>query len=136
EFRRVLFRSMAAGMNEGFDFVAIGRALLREPGLIRAVHADHSKKSLCTHCNRCMYTVYGRTHCVLDPESAYSAAGEAPTIDLSLPSAPLPAGSPLLDARSWRSVETMTDGNMVALGTGAGQGVGHGIAWTLPERGA
>ena len=91
---------MAAGMNEGFDFVAIGRALLREPGLIRAVHADHSKKSLCTHCNRCMYTVYGRTHCVLDPESAYSAAGEAPTIDLSMPSAPLPAGSSLLDARS------------------------------------
>lgn len=87
------YAHMVTGMNEGFDFVAIGRALLREPGLIRAVHADHEKKALCNHCNRCMYTVYGRTHCVLDPESSYGAVDAAPTIDLSMPSAPPTARS-------------------------------------------
>ncbi len=69
---------MEAGMREGFDFVAMGRALLREPGLVNAVREDRDKQTLCTHCNRCMYTVYGRTHCVLDPESAFGPATEAP----------------------------------------------------------
>lgn len=65
------FDHMVTGMKSGFDFVAIGRALLREPNLVREMYADHAKKSLCNHCNKCMYTVYGKTHCVLDPNASY-----------------------------------------------------------------
>ena len=51
----------------GFDFVALGRALLAEPDLINRIQADgdaHTVKSLCTHCNKCMPTIYSRTLCV------------------------------------------------------------------------
>ena len=59
--------SMDLAMAEGFDFVAMGRALLAEPDLINRIKADgdaHSVKSLCTHCNKCMPTIYSRTICV------------------------------------------------------------------------
>jgi len=59
------------GMREGFDFMAMGRALLREPNLVNAMSADASVRSRCTHNNKCMVTVFGRTHCVLDPEQRY-----------------------------------------------------------------
>lgn len=71
-------------LREGFDFVAIGRALLREPDLVRNMYAEPDRKSLCNHCNRCMYTVYGRTHCVLNPEPTHPtdmATATAHTID-------------------------------------------------------
>lgn len=71
------FDHMSTGMAEGFDFVAMGRALLREPNLVEAIRTDRSKQTYCTHCNRCMYTVYGRTHCVLDPASAFGAVDSA-----------------------------------------------------------
>lgn len=61
------------GVAEGFDFLAMGRALLREPGLVNAMRADGSVRSRCTHNNKCMVTVFGRTHCVLDPEQRYGA---------------------------------------------------------------
>jgi len=60
--------TMDLAMAEGFEFVAMGRALLAEPDLINRIAADgdrHSVKSICTHCNKCMPTVYSRTHCVL-----------------------------------------------------------------------
>ncbi len=62
------------GMREGFDFVAMGRALLREPDLVTRMIADPTARSRCTHNNKCMVTVFGRTHCVLDPEQRYGAA--------------------------------------------------------------
>lgn len=62
---------MVAGLREGFDFVAIGRALLREPDLIRRMMDDPTVQSRCIHCNKCMLTVFGRTHCVLDPGQRY-----------------------------------------------------------------
>lgn len=56
-------------MAEGFDFVAMGRALLREPDLINRYRDGTSSTSLCVHCNRCMPTIYTGTRCVLvDPE--------------------------------------------------------------------
>jgi hypothetical protein len=55
------------GMREGFDFVAVGRALLREPDLVNKMIADPAVRSRCTHNNKCMVTVFGRTHCLLDP---------------------------------------------------------------------
>ncbi|KUH81060.1 MULTISPECIES: NADH:flavin oxidoreductase [unclassified Mycobacterium] len=61
------------GLREGFDFVAMGRALLREPDLVNTMIADPGARSRCTHNNKCMVTVFGRTHCVLDPEQRYGA---------------------------------------------------------------
>jgi len=59
--------SMDLAMAEGFEFVAMGRALLAEPDLINRIKTDgdaHSVKSVCTHCNKCMPTIYSRTVCV------------------------------------------------------------------------
>ncbi|HME49591.1 NADH:flavin oxidoreductase [Mycobacterium sp.] len=60
--------TMDLAMAEGFQFVAMARALLAEPDLINRIAADgdrHSVRSACTHCNQCMPTIYSRTHCVL-----------------------------------------------------------------------
>ena len=60
--------TMDLAMAEGFDFVAMGRALLAEPDLINRIKADgdqHSVLSKCTHCNECMTTIYTHTHCVV-----------------------------------------------------------------------
>jgi 2,4-dienoyl-CoA reductase-like NADH-dependent reductase (Old Yellow Enzyme family) len=58
--------TMDLAMAEGFDFVAMGRALLAEPDLINRIARDGaSVRSACTHCNKCMPTIYTRTHCVV-----------------------------------------------------------------------
>jgi len=67
--------TMDLAMAEGFQFVAMGRALLAEPDLINRIVADgdrHSVHSACTHCNQCMATIYSRTYCVVTgaPDSA------------------------------------------------------------------
>ena len=48
----------------GFEFVAIARALLRDPELINRIRADATIRSQCTHCNKCMPTIYSATRCV------------------------------------------------------------------------
>jgi 2,4-dienoyl-CoA reductase-like NADH-dependent reductase (Old Yellow Enzyme family) len=50
---------------EGFDFVGMARALLREPDLPNRLRADPSTGSLCIHCDRCMPTIYSGTRCPL-----------------------------------------------------------------------
>ncbi len=57
--------TMDTAMAAGFDFVAMGRALLAEPDLLNRIQADSSVKSICDHCNLCMPTIYSHTHCVL-----------------------------------------------------------------------
>ncbi|EKF24752.1 dihydrouridine synthase family protein [Mycolicibacterium hassiacum DSM 44199] len=57
--------TMDLAMAEGFDFVAMGRALLAEPDLLNRIKADRSVRSICNHCNKCMPTIYSHTHCVL-----------------------------------------------------------------------
>ncbi|WAL69446.1 NADH:flavin oxidoreductase [Amycolatopsis cynarae] len=57
--------TMDLAMAEGFAFVAMARALLREPDLPRRIQADPAARSLCVHCNKCMPTIYRGTHCVL-----------------------------------------------------------------------
>ncbi|MGV9677803.1 NADH:flavin oxidoreductase [Nocardia sp. NPDC003482] len=61
--------TMNRAMAEGFDFVAMGRALLREPDLVNRIQADAATPSACVHCNLCMPTIYTGTRCVyrLDP---------------------------------------------------------------------
>ncbi len=56
-------------MDEGFEFVAMGRALLREPDLINKFTDGRRDESLCIHCNKCMPTIYSGTRCVItNPE--------------------------------------------------------------------
>ncbi|WP_019202967.1 NADH:flavin oxidoreductase [Tsukamurella sp. 1534] len=50
-------------MDEGFEFVALGRGLLRTPDLVRRMAADPHEEDRCTHCNLCMPTIYRRTEC-------------------------------------------------------------------------
>jgi 2,4-dienoyl-CoA reductase-like NADH-dependent reductase (Old Yellow Enzyme family) len=52
-------------LDAGFDFVAMGRALLREPDLVNRMRAGAARESACIHCNKCMPTIYRGTHCVL-----------------------------------------------------------------------
>ena len=54
---------MDRAMADGFEYVAMARALLREPDLINRIAADRSTPSLCIHCNRCMPTNFTGTHC-------------------------------------------------------------------------
>jgi 2,4-dienoyl-CoA reductase-like NADH-dependent reductase (Old Yellow Enzyme family) len=53
-------------MADGFAFVAMARALLREPDLPRRLATAPGTPSLCTHCNRCVPTIYRGTRCVLN----------------------------------------------------------------------
>lgn len=65
--------TIESALDEGFAFVALGRALLREPHLLRRLQEARAsgkgpQESLCIHCNKCMPTVFSGTHCVLvDP---------------------------------------------------------------------
>jgi 2,4-dienoyl-CoA reductase-like NADH-dependent reductase (Old Yellow Enzyme family) len=61
--RAVIDQAMAAG----FQFVAMGRALLREPDLVNRMIDDAKVRSRCSHCNRCMPTIYTGTRCVERP---------------------------------------------------------------------
>ncbi len=59
-------------LSEGFSFVAMARALLREPDLVAKMSAGTSRASLCIHCNKCMPTIYSGTRCVLvDPDDRH-----------------------------------------------------------------
>jgi 2,4-dienoyl-CoA reductase-like NADH-dependent reductase (Old Yellow Enzyme family) len=65
--------TIEAALAEGFAFVAMARALLREPDLPNRMQAGTATSSLCIHCNKCMPTIYSGTRCVLvtdRPESA------------------------------------------------------------------
>lgn len=60
-------QTMELAMAEGFDFVAMARALLAEPDLINRLAADgdgHTVQSACTHCNQCM-PPFSRVRCVV-----------------------------------------------------------------------
>ncbi len=59
--------TVEGALAEGFDFVAMGRALLREPDLLARWQAGATDAGLCVHCNKCMPTIYSGTRCVLVP---------------------------------------------------------------------
>ena len=71
--------TMARAMQEGFDFVALGRALLREPDLVNRMIAGETDAGVCSHCNRCMAKAANtsdrggdvRTLCVEVPDPGY-----------------------------------------------------------------
>ncbi|UMG93919.1 NADH:flavin oxidoreductase [Nocardioides sp. TF02-7] len=56
--------TMRQAMADGFDLVAMGRALLREPDLVARLQRGEATSGICVHCNRCMPTIYSGTRCV------------------------------------------------------------------------
>ncbi|HSZ41662.1 MAG TPA: hypothetical protein VK817_17025 [Trebonia sp.] len=56
---------MDQAMTEGFQFVAMGRALLMEPDLVNRIREDATVTSRCAHCNKCVPTIYSAARCVL-----------------------------------------------------------------------
>ncbi len=52
-------------LDEGFRFVAMARALLRQPDLVARWRKGEALVGSCVHCNKCMPTIYSGTRCVL-----------------------------------------------------------------------
>ncbi|MFC3106594.1 tRNA-dihydrouridine synthase [Undibacterium arcticum] len=54
-------------LDEGFDMVAIGRALLYDPDMVHRLRDEPEYVSGCTHCNGCVAAMAlpGGTRCVL-----------------------------------------------------------------------
>ncbi|MEU4425029.1 NADH:flavin oxidoreductase [Actinoplanes sp. NPDC024001] len=71
---------MRTAMRDGFDYVAMARALLREPDLINRLRRDPAARSLCTHGNLCAASIFTGTHCPLDADgtAALVRAGTRP----------------------------------------------------------
>lgn len=60
--------TMQQAMREGFGFVALGRALLREPDLVRRLAAGQATRSACVSCNQCVVQMeVSGTRCVYVP---------------------------------------------------------------------
>lgn len=59
--------TIETALDDGFEAVAMARALLREPDLPNRFLEASRTESLCVHCNKCMPTIYRGTHCVLVP---------------------------------------------------------------------
>lgn len=58
--------NLADAMKEGFDFVAMGRALIANPTLIDDFQAGRQSRSPCIHCNECMVEMdRGGVRCIL-----------------------------------------------------------------------
>ena len=58
--------NLNTAMAEGFELVAMGRALIENPNLVRDLEADASARSACTHCNVCVAEMdRGGVRCVL-----------------------------------------------------------------------
>ena len=55
-----------SALDEGFSFFALGRPLLMEPGIVNRWESGDNAPSGCTHCNKCMPTIYTGTECVLN----------------------------------------------------------------------
>ena len=57
--------TMESALAEGFDFIALGRALIRDPDLVRRMAAGELAGSRCIPCNRCVIEMErGGTRCV------------------------------------------------------------------------
>lgn len=60
-------QNLETAMREGFDFVAMGRALIADPDLVQRMAAGLAERSRCTSCNRCVAEMdRNGVRCVLD----------------------------------------------------------------------
>jgi len=56
-------------MKDGFDLVALGRALIYDPGFVNKLKSGEVERSGCTACNECIPEMdKGGVYCVLKPE--------------------------------------------------------------------
>ncbi len=46
--------TMAGAIEEGFEFLAMGRALIRDPDLLQRMQRGELEGSRCSHCNKCV----------------------------------------------------------------------------------
>lgn len=59
--------NLETAMGEGFDFVAMGRALIADPDLVARIAAGIAKRSRCISCNKCVAEMdRNGLRCVLD----------------------------------------------------------------------
>jgi 2,4-dienoyl-CoA reductase-like NADH-dependent reductase (Old Yellow Enzyme family) len=57
--------TMQRAIEEGFEFVALGRALIRDPDLVRRMQSGELTASRCVPCNRCVVEMErGGTRCI------------------------------------------------------------------------
>lgn len=66
------YSHMQKAMEEDFSFIAMGRALLREPNIVNKLKHNTKATGLCIHCNKCMFSVYSTTNCIFLKEYATS----------------------------------------------------------------
>lgn len=68
--------NLERAMREGFDFVAMGRALIADPDLIARMQRGETTRSRCTSCNKCVAEMdrHG-VRCVLDDEANQQKVG-------------------------------------------------------------
>lgn len=59
-------------MAEGFDFIQLGRPLIKDPAFVKHAMADRNYKNGCIHCNRCASLIEapGGIYCPLNLEDA------------------------------------------------------------------
>ena len=57
--------TIRTALDEGFEFVGMARALLRDPYLPEKFRARQVTEGMCIHCNKCMPTIYTGTRCVV-----------------------------------------------------------------------
>ncbi|SDE55823.1 oxidoreductase [Rhodococcus tukisamuensis] len=57
--------TIETALGEGFEFVGMARALLRDPNLVNKFRDDEATEGNCVHCNKCMPTIYTGTRCVV-----------------------------------------------------------------------
>lgn len=64
--------SLETVMQEGFDFVQLGRPLIKDPAFVNNAMADPNYKNGCIHCNRCAALIEapGGVYCPLNEEPA------------------------------------------------------------------
>jgi 2,4-dienoyl-CoA reductase-like NADH-dependent reductase (Old Yellow Enzyme family) len=62
--------SLGSVMKEGFDFVQLGRPLIKDPAFVNNAMADRNYKNGCTHCNRCagLIEAPGGVYCPVNAE--------------------------------------------------------------------
>lgn len=72
------FDAMEGALGEGFELVALGRALISDPDLPRRLRAGQLDAARCTPCNRCIVEMErGGTRCVL---FAKGSGGDGPRL--------------------------------------------------------
>jgi len=70
---------IATALSEGFEFVAMARALVREPDLVGRLAREPGTRAACIHCNLCMPTNFVGVHCpeITDQSPRTAAWGTA-----------------------------------------------------------